>query len=300
MQWTCALPQDCSHFSGLLNRFLAACVQGVRRSPLQGQHVDSPPLASLGSEVFNWGVRLTGKDDQDQKAREDALAVGDLRNAGQSVSRLHLVSPSGRALGKKLSDFFCVHSGWTDTALSSIGSSASLPDNEAALAVRGIIGQASAAGDVSAVDNSSCSSPVSATLFNSWRKARSDPDIFVAVWFMSGAPAGVSLLIPAAGIVPEIGMEPGIHYSDLVTTDDSASNCQDVDDEGYAEVEVQGYIDKGYLAVASSMEELTESVGGPPALNKFGIISKLRNGTAKRRMILDTKQSNVKRASSRG
>lgn len=113
-------------------------------------------------------------------------------------------------------------------------------------------------------------------------------------------PAGGALPIPAAGIFPDVATEEGIHYSELVTKDDSTSNYQGVDDEGYAKAEVQGYIDKAYLAAASSLEELSLIVDGQPVLNKIGIISKLRNGTVKRRMIFDTKQSNVKHASSKG
>ena len=46
-----------------------------------------------------------------------------------------------------------------------------------------------------------------------------------------------------------------------------------------------------------SLEELAQLVGGDPILNKVGIITKERAGVVKRRLILNTKLSNVKSAS---
>ena len=51
------------------------------------------------------------------------------------------------------------------------------------------------------------------------------------------------------------------------------------------------------MAAFDSLDELKTFVGGEVALNKLGLIVKTRNGVTKARMILDTSQSKVKRAS---
>ena len=145
------------------------------------------PLSSLGSEVLTWDVKLRGKA-VDERARQDKLAVGGLRNARHTVSRLHLVASFGAQLGVQLEDLLSAQKGWIDEALAAIGNSKSLPNSSATLAVRQLLGQASAAGPVGPVDNGSCTSPVFATLLRSWQNACSDPDDQVADWFLNGAP----------------------------------------------------------------------------------------------------------------
>ena len=80
---------------------------------------------------------------------------------------------------------------------------------------------------------------------------------------------------------------------------DEFRNYAGVEANEVTEPELQSHIDSKHLAEFDSMKELNEFVGATPdrpaILNKLGHIIKMRNGISKARMILDTKQSGVKR-----
>ena len=71
-------------------------------------------------------------------------------------------------------------------------------------------------------------------------------------------------------------------------------NYEGVEESEVTEIELQGHLDKGHLASFTSVDGLREFVGGELILNKLGLITKIRNGIKKSRMILDTKESWVK------
>ena len=72
-------------------------------------------------------------------------------------------------------------------------------------------------------------------------------------------------------------------------------NYAGVEENGVTETELQSHIDLQHIIAFDTYEELTEYVGGGKViLNKIGLIERVRNGKKKVRMILDTKQSDVK------
>ena len=75
----------------------------------------------------------------------------------------------------------------------------------------------------------------------------------------------------------------------------SFRNYSGVEEHEVTATELQGHIDAGHLAEFDSYEELASYVGGKPILNKIGLIIKVRNDVSKARMILDTKETGVKR-----
>ena len=56
------------------------------------------------SERIVWTEPLRGRIDPTDKEKQDALAIGGLRNAADSVSRLHTVAAFGKKLGAGLMD----------------------------------------------------------------------------------------------------------------------------------------------------------------------------------------------------
>ena len=53
------------------------------------------------------------------------------------------------------------------------------------------------------------------------------------------------------------------------------------------------------MAAFDSVEELTNFVGGEPIFSKIGLITKVRNSITKTSMILDTKESGVKKVTTK-
>ena len=61
------------------------------------------------------------------------------------------------------------------------------------------------------------------------------------------------------------------------------------------EAELEGHIEKGHMASFEPHVKLTEFLGEAPVLNKLGLIVRTRNNVTNARMILDTKESGVKK-----
>ena len=107
---------------------------------------------------------------------------------------------------------------------------------------------------------------------------------------------GVTAQLLDPGIFPEAEVKPYMGFEDLHCDVQNFRNYEGVEDSEVTETELQGHLDKGHLAAFSSVDGLREFVGGEPILNKLGLITKIRNGIKKSRMILDTKESWVKHA----
>ena len=75
-------------------------------------------------------------------------------------------------------------------------------------------------------------------------------------------------------------------------------NDPGVEDQKITGDEMAKHIEKEHVVAFDTFEQLSVFVEGKPILNKMGLVIKTRNGVTKARMILDTKQSGVKRINS--
>ena len=107
---------------------------------------------------------------------------------------------------------------------------------------------------------------------------------------------GVTAQLLDPGIFPEAVVKPYMGFEDLHCDLQHFRNYEGVEESEVTETELQGHLDKGHLASFTSVDELRQFVGGEPILNKLRLITKVRNGIKKSRMILDTKESWVKHA----
>lgn len=72
-----------------------------------------------------------------------------------------------------------------------------------------------------------------------------------------------------------------------------------MDEQAITDSEPAAHLPKGHIRAFDTYSELAAFVdSGEPILNKLGLIVKTRNGITKARVILDTKQSGVKRITS--
>ena len=92
---------------------------------------------------------------------------------------------------------------------------------------------------------------------------------------------------------------------DLETVLDEFTNHGDIDEDSAAIEIIDEYISRGWLRQFSSHDDLARYVGGKPILNMFACLKKDKLDPAtgqwvvKRRLIMDSKRSNVKEASNK-
>ena len=96
-----------------------------------------------------------------------------------------------------------------------------------------------------------------------------------------------------------------MHVDELFTSIDSFQNYAGVDDDDDAVQSLLSYRDKGYLAESDDYDSLCNFVGGRPVLSKLGCIKKTKYNadtktySAKHRIILDCKESQVSKVATR-
>ena len=109
-----------------------------------------------------------------------------------------------------------------------------------------------------------------------------------------------------AGIMPEVEDDMAVlPFTELASDYHQFTNHGNIEEDGEAMGIIQGYIDKGYLRAFNSLQECEAYLGAKPILSKFACLSRERYDAVsgewktKRRVILDSKASDVKSASSR-
>ena len=143
-------------------------------------------------------------------------------------------------------------------------------------------------------------------LLHAWAKAARDPGAEIATWLWRGAPAGLEAdFEEIADTLPRLPPDATLTPDQLESHPDSFVNHGDVDDDDEAVDIINGYIDRGWLREFGSYDELAAYVKGKPILNKFACLRKERwdasakKWTTKRRLIMDSKSSQVKEASNK-
>jgi hypothetical protein len=142
--------------------------------------------------------------------------------------------------------------------------------------------------------------PVDVDLLDLWRVASKDPDSCPPLWLAQGAPAGIEIPIPDKGIFPLYDPEldrTEIHAAELETQAEFINYPGIEQDEDVAG-ELKRLVEptNKYALVFDSWEEVCAYLKSQPILSKIGAIKKMRNGKLKVRMVVDSKQSKVSRA----
>ena len=126
---------------------------------------------------------------------------------------------------------------------------------------------------------------------------RSDDQIFI--WLRDGAPTGITAQLHDPCIFPECSRPADVQPQDLHCDEQQFRNYPGVEEQDITDAELAAHLKKGHIVAFDTYAELAQFVDSDePILNKLGLIIKTRNGITKARMILDTKQSGVKRVTS--
>ena len=165
------------------------------------------------SEKITWREPMRGTIPLTDKEIADQQAIGGLRNAADSVGRLHLVAAFGINPGKQLRELMTANTklnddkgtpaaSWVNVTCESVGTSDSSckPPPDAVEAVRRLLIEAT--GMTGADANTPRLTNVDAYLLDAWRIAARDPEVYVGAWLKDGAPAGITMPIHDPGIFP--------------------------------------------------------------------------------------------------
>ncbi|CAK0868462.1 unnamed protein product, partial [Prorocentrum cordatum] len=142
------------------------------------------------------------------------------------------------------------------------------------------------------------SSDCRADMLGAWAARAGDPGSGVAEWFIAGASAGIVKSPPEDGVSPLASDNaPPCPIGNLVF--DAVGDSSDGEFARLGEGAVEeiksyaAYASRGWLASAATLEGCREKLGGAPALSKSLLLAKVKEGGAKRRLVINLKASSV-------
>ena len=246
---------------------------------------------------FEHHLRLPGADPKADRKREDDECLGGMARTSRAVAALpgHLVL--GGRLRRALDDFVRLRPHVVQDCLSALGSDdpAAGPRECDLRDVRELLGGLLGASSTEAVAAGDVTSPVRAGLLHAWATQAGDPGASAALWLVNGAPAGILDLPLLAGVFPLAQQKDDfVDPEFLEVAPERFKNYSGMDDDEEVLEQIEGFVAKGYMKKFDDFSSCSAFLGAPPVLSRFGVVSKVRFGKLKRRLILDVKQSNVK------
>ena len=152
-------------------------------------------------------------------------------------------------------------------------------------------------------DDGTHSTELRAELLGGWRAAAGDPDDQPEQWLAGGAPGGVRAHPLDRGVFPIVPADerPAVEDPEALHTDfDEFVNYlgTECDDDAFQELE--RLVGKKFVRRFDTLDEVIRFLDGEtPVLSRIGIITKLRGGKLRKRIVLDLKQSGLTSASAK-
>jgi len=230
------------------------------------------------------------------KDQENNMAIGGMRRPQVSVTKVPSLVKAGAKLRKILEDALDQHPHMQDQCMAGIGSESPNPGpNDQDLDhVRQIVADWLKVDDIGPVDTGEITTELRGELLRGWQIMSEDPDNAVCDWLTNtGVPAGISVQPQDCGIFPHHDGEPG-QDSAIPECDPSLfQTYQSVEADDFAAEEIQRYVERRWLREFDTLEDTIAFLGEAPVMSKFGMITRMRAGKLKKRIILDSASSGV-------
>ena len=273
-----------------------------------------PPLLAIPSATtplhfkmsFSWSARLrpgSGQLSSKQAAQEQApRLLGGLRRAHSSVKRLS----QHQRVGDTIRHCFCermLTPAVVKRILDCMGSEdiSTLPSDliaQSTALLTEALSVYTAPRDLSVWNL--CA--VNVTLLDQWQRAAADPDNQPIDWLLQGAPAGLTQYVKDRGVFPLYSLEEDpvtVAAADLAT-EDGFANYNGVEESPEVSIELDRLEKAGHMMKFSSLAHAQKFVGRRKiVLSRIGLISKIRQGKTKIRIVFDSKRSLVSSATRR-
>ncbi|CAK0806401.1 unnamed protein product [Prorocentrum cordatum] len=251
----------------------------MRARQTQGVSCKARQLVKVGKIQFSLSFPGDRTRDVKIRGRENELYIGGVRY----IIEQHLDANPHIQMA-------CLEAIGSDAEAAGPGADA--PD-EVATMLGHIMGTSDAGGAASEM----CSTPIRAGLVAAWARQANDIDgDYIEDWLKQGAPAGIEVGAEGPGIFPRVDAETSeLGHDTLDEHDDEPEfrNYSLVDGGPEAKPEVDRLKATGCVAFFKSYKEACAWIGAKPDVSMLGMITNIKNGKVKRRLILDCKQSGV-------
>jgi len=236
---------------------------------------------------------------QDVAREQEAQAIGGMRHAHRSVSRLPSLLPVGRQLRRLFVAALSEFPKLREQCLGAIGhQNPRVPDEKVVAIVRGRLGALLNVDDLEPIRTEGICTEIRAHLLEGWRSMAGDPDWAVTRWLVrDGVPAGLRRHPEDCGIFPRTDVAVAADLHEMDFEDQGVYKSVQNDPDVWSEI--QRLVSKNWIKQFDSEAELADFLGEHPVYSKFGMVTKIKANGIKKRLILDAKVSGVSGAASK-
>ena len=240
-------------------------------------------------------VKLRGET-HDQRKEEDKAALGGMRNPKRSVERVPGHAVIGRQVAAAIDDFMNEHPTIRDTIIKSIGvdkrHAPKIPDE----LLRDVRWRLAHVLDAN-LHRDTKRTELIAPLFEAWVAQSGDPDQPLVRWLFNGAPAGIESHPDNVGVFPPSEVPPSYDIDLTLADGINDTNYISMDGSPHAREVLDNLVNQNYIHRCSSLVEAIRYLKGErPILSKGALISKMKEGVLKHRLILDCRISGANSA----
>ena len=124
-----------------------------------------------------------------------------------------------------------------------------------------------------------------------------DPDWPLVAWLFEGAPAGIHKQPQSVRTLPPSVVPPTQEFDLVYATGESDFNYISLEDSPYTIEALNDLVKSGYIVKCRGLREAREYLKGQhPVMTKGALITKIKDGITKRRLILDCRVSGANSA----
>ena len=228
-----------------------------------------------------------------ERQRENARALGGMRNPANAVHRIPRMRSTGKDIAKIIEDYLNAHPEFEHNLMKSVGTENIERQgtfSEQILGCRRLVAQYLEA-DLS---TDTCITEVSQRIMETWARKSGDPDIPVTQWLREGAPAGISRHPANVGVFPQDAQAPS-HEFEFTHHSEHFVNYMSMDESPYGEEVLRKLVASDYVKKFDNMASARAYLdGAEPVLTKMVLITTMKeDGTLKHRLIMDCRVSGV-------
>eukprot|EP00439_Symbiodinium_sp_Y106_P060007 s2027_g8.t2 len=263
-----------------------------------------PEPHTIVEQKLTWRTPLRGSPEPTDSEKAEQASLGGMRHPRRASKRIEGYNAAGHSIFAEVLSYIGERPHVLQACMSAIGSEDpnAGPDKQAVAEVRGIMDRVLG---LRREEGSRCElTSIDVQLLTRWAEMAGDPDgDTIREWLAHGSPAGIERDIPDCGIFPASdSAEPDLDVGDLLFRDPEGHvNYTSVEGVPEAQPEVQRLIDTGFVKVFDNLRDCENWLGGKPLTSKLAMVTKTRaDGSVKRRLILDCRESKANQLAAKG
>ena len=240
-------------------------------------------------------LQLQGKDIRAQRRIENEKAIGGMRNPRLSLLRVPGHRKVGAEIAAIIDNYLDEHPAVQDRLMRAIGDKTKMNKGPTKEEIKELTTRLEKYFGLAPHEATSFRTQLHQPMYEAWVRASGDPDIHVPKWLKEGTPMGIDKVAELAGVFPAVHQEtPKEDRRDMLEPGEQFINYVSIEESEHGHEVLNELVLKGFVNKYATLNEAKLALGGlHPILSKLALITTVKEGVLKHRLILDCRVNGV-------